>query len=177
MGIGGGVQGLGVGLRSMEVTGVVCIFVSMVAGSQRWAMIQMFMQRTAQSSSKLSFFDKLWMVAIMKPIDCFFCLMLSRLWERPNFTAVSSELVKMWCIIGQANVLIVICDLVIVQRTSAVGFGVVDALCKIPLVLSGVLVNKEHVTWYEGIGFMICLVGAFLYFRARARSLAVSAAL
>lgn len=167
--LGGCLQALGMRQPgATSTTGVVCVAISLVAGAMRWAAIQFVMHKTSEGKAmKPNVITKVKMLAFMKPMDCLFCYMLSWMWERADFTAVTSELVEMWFLLAGLIVCIVVCELVIVSRTSAVALGVVMVLMQIPMVLAGVVLAKESVTCWQLIGFAVCIVGAFVYFHTR----------
>lgn len=178
--LGGCLQGVGMHGGRSSVEGVVLAVLSLLAGSCRWVTMQVLLNRTSDRPLKPNNLTKIKMIAFMKPVDCFFCLMLSWLWEHTDFTAITGQ-VLVACLINAVLIIVtVVCDIAVISRISAVGLGVVMTLFSIPLVLAGVILDKEHVTLWQISGFAVCVVGSLIYFRERAResaSLATNAGL
>merc|ERR1719443_1109939 len=70
-------------------------------------------------------------------------------------------------IVAVAITTLTVCELRLVQLTSAVAMNILSAIHGIPLVLVGMLVRGEHVSPVAACGYALCLAGTVTYFNSR----------
>ncbi|CAK0820585.1 unnamed protein product, partial [Prorocentrum cordatum] len=142
---------------------------AMMLGSQRWALIQMVVQRSPPSSA-LGQLTKLQLASRMLPVAGFVCLILAAAFEPLAFSweALGQPILRL-SVPGMAAciVLLTVAELGVVQRTSAVAVQVLATLHQIPVAFVGAVVFHETVSPLSAAGFGMCVVAALVYALAR----------
>jgi len=142
---------------------------SMVAASQRWALIQFAVQRSPGDTA-LGQMSKLQMTSRVLPVTGLVCLCFTLTFE---LAALSPE--RLWHAQLALHVLgialgvatLTIAEMKLVQLTSAVAMQILGTLHQIPLVIAGVIVFDDQVSSLTAAGFVCCILGALNYTKAR----------
>ncbi|CAK0859471.1 unnamed protein product, partial [Prorocentrum cordatum] len=164
----------GAASRSMEAQhlhGALLMLGAMLLGSQRWALIQIVMQRSPASSA-LGHLTKLQFVSRVLPVSGFVCLLLAVIWEQPAFapSALAQPTLRSGVPgVALCIVLLTITELGVVRRTSAVALQVLATLHQIPIAFIGAAVFHETVGPLSLAGFGLCVLAALVYALARRR--------
>jgi len=167
--VGGFLQGYAKeSAREDDVTSIEGVFLQLTAiaiGSQRFAFLQYIMQR-ASSESFLGKMSKLQLVAGVLPITGVVCMCMAALFEAPSFRyehLAQPQLYVSTLMLASGVVILVVAELKITQLTSAVTLQVLMTLHTIPIVLAGVLILDDDVSFLSAWGFVACLIAALLY--------------
>merc|ERR1719188_1510452 len=93
-------------------------------------------------------------------------LLMSLIWEPsalPIAMRSAAELLKLSVCLAFGVLGINVCEMGVVQWTSAVTFTVLSNLHSIPMVISGILFFDDNVAFAEVLGFSVCICGSLVY--------------
>lgn len=176
--LGGALQGLdhfsGMELShesSMYLQGIMLQATTMLAASQRWALVQMVTQRSSTGSALAHMSkSKLQLIARTLPITGAVCMLLSFIFEWQEMTADSwlhLDLAVKSLGIAVGIVILTVSELEIVRFASAVSLQILGTLHQIPVALAGVIFFQEEVHFLSALGFVLCIIGGLMYTRVR----------
>jgi len=166
--LGGCLQTVGRAGSLDSVMDVVLRFASLAFNAGHMMLLQLFMRRGwGLVGLRPNALTTIKMMALMKPASCVVCLVLSVLWERADFAAVTGRMIAIWFVIGDVTVFASICEITALGRTSAVTWDVMVMLTVVPLTCTGIAINNDATTAWVWAGFTVWLMGALLYFYAR----------
>merc|ERR1712187_907674 len=144
---------------------------AMAIGAQRWALIQIVVQRSPPTSA-LGRMSKLDFMAWVLPVAGGICFILAFMFEREAISIHSLQNEVLYSAvpgIGASIVLLTLSELSVVRRTSAVALQVLATLHQIPIVFVSAAVFHEQVSGLSVCAFFLCIVAAFVYAIARQR--------
>lgn len=163
---GGVVQGLSVILTNdsqstapAPVRGFIIQMMSMTISAQKWA----FVQWVLQSGSPISSLSKVEMSARLLPFAAAVMLIFSLFLEPGSFGDVDFYVGFRLVVLSLLIAILVVSELRLVQISSAVTFFVCGVLHNIPIVLCGVWLFHERITWLKLLGFSLCIIGTLWY--------------
>lgn len=157
-----------------HLTGVLLILTAMFIGTQRWAVLQYFMQYSAPDSA-LGQLSKLGLMSMIMPVTGTVCGILAIFSEPDAYQQPVQPYVALLIALVAVGVMALsFAELKIVHLTSSVAMSVLSTIHQIPIALSGVLFLDEHVSLWGAIGFGLCLMGGLFYVAARNRDAAVN---
>jgi len=164
----------GAAARKMELQhahGALLMLIAMLLGAQRWALVQIVIQRQS-SHSALGRLTKLQFAARVLPVAGLVCLALASVFETPAFSAEALQqpaLQHSVPIVATGIILLTVVELGVVRRTSAVALQVLVTLHQIPIAFVSAARFHERVSTMSVCGFGLCLLAAFIYAAARRR--------
>jgi len=145
------------------------VVLSALLSSNRWALTQFVLQKSTLLSAVGSM-SKLQLLPYMSPATSAVCLGMAATFEQNAFSAFIRGMQSMsssLLIIAVSILTLTVCELRIVHVTAATVMMVLAAVHNIPMLLAGVLINGDAVFRNQWLGFILCTIGAILYFTAR----------
>lgn len=152
--------------RSVEFTGHVLAIAAMILGSSRDAFTQYLLQQSV-GESRLAHMSAMQMIARIMPATSIVTLCLSLDYEPQAADLLDWPVIMSGTLVSVSAMLLIACELYIVQVTSAVCINVCSALHNVVLAIAGVLLFHDRVHALDVFGFSICLAGAAFYASAR----------
>ncbi|CAK0794523.1 unnamed protein product [Prorocentrum cordatum] len=151
--------------------GWVMVVSSVLISANRWALTQHIFQRS-QAESAFRRWGKLQMMPYMAAGTIFVCLMLAAVFEPGAFSefvgmGVVENLVPLVLLVSISIAILTICELLIVSMTAATVMVILAVVHNIPMILAGVIIDHDVVFRNQWLGFVLCSVGAVVYFVAR----------
>lgn len=177
--VGGVIQGIDRAQSSTVIAdeeahshGVVCMMGSLLCTSFKWSQIQWMTQESHDTRNRtaLAQMTKLELTAYMQPVTGLVCLSLAALYEMPALSSGSllhGGVLTRVLVIAAGITIIQVCELKLVQLTSAVATGVLITVHHVPMALAGVVFLHEQVDFLGIISFVICIMGGLIYAIAR----------
>ncbi|CAD7963143.1 unnamed protein product [Amoebophrya sp. A120] len=124
------------------------------------------MQHSLQRAPGIAVLDKISVGSRTMTYSGITCLLLSfctEAREQNLYQVVDRVLIFKLASIAAILCVMVCAELRLLQITSTVTFGVFGLLHSIPIVLSGVILFGDQVGLYDGLGFLVCLLGSYWY--------------
>jgi len=167
--IGGLSQGMSDNAHSsFRIQGVLLQITSLVLSAQRWALLQLLMQRS--KTGAFATMSKLQLTALIMPTTGVVCFAFALVFEPQAFSfakMLNEVLLRSVLGICACIVFITVSELNIVQLTSAVAMQVFGTVHQIPLVLSGIFIFGDRVSVCNASGFALSIIGTLVYFVGR----------
>eukprot|EP00927_Polykrikos_kofoidii_P065796 TRINITY_DN61512_c0_g1_i1.p1 TRINITY_DN61512_c0_g1~~TRINITY_DN61512_c0_g1_i1.p1 ORF type:complete len:349 (+),score=34.49 TRINITY_DN61512_c0_g1_i1:177-1223(+) len=147
-----------------RVAGIIMQFVSITLAAQRCCMMQLIMQHSHRDSA-FSKMSKLSMLARVLPWTGGCCFVLGWMFEPDAFSLTNIQLLLLrnTCVISVFLAIMLWMEYLLINRISAVAFNVLSTVHQIPLVLAGVLFQRNQVHEGQVLGFATCIIGALIY--------------
>jgi hypothetical protein len=152
----------------MRLVGYLFVLTAQLLSSQRWALVQIILHDKSERAV-LPRLTKVHMLPHVMFANTIVCVTLSLVFERPTLRDVNITLILMVLGTGVGVFTIVVSELTVVHVTSAVAMNVLASVHGIPMVCGGIIFRDESVTITSFGGYACCLLGAIVYFVARAR--------
>jgi len=144
---------------------------SLVASSQRWALIQWMTQRSRPGSA-LALMGKLKLELISRTLPCtgVVCFLFA-FWFEPRALEIEPwlhmDMILKCAGIAVGIIVLVVAELEIVRTASAVALQVLGTLHQIPIAIAGILFFQEQIHLSSAMGFLFCIVGGLVYVQVR----------
>lgn len=153
--------------------GMLLQLVAMLLAAQRWALVQLVIQRSPAGSALAHMSkSKLQLVQRTLPITGLVCFALSLYFEREALLGgawLRLDLAATTFAISAGIVILTVAELEIVRIASAVAIQVLGTLHQIPVALAGIMIFGESVRLLSWFGFVLCIAGGLCYVTVRFR--------